>query len=163
MPSGKVHDQMTVWCGAAAGASGYYLTEYPIELISTFTIGFIFGGLMLSPDLDLKSRPFHRWGYLKVIWLPYQKVAKHRSELSHGILGSWIRMLYLLIIIFAIYCIFYAYLHHKLPNLTADILPQCQPYTFPILIFGLGVWLSCQLHIVADHTYTFIKTKGRRM
>jgi len=52
--------------------------------------------LMLSPDLDLNSRPFQRWGWLRWIWIPYQKSMRHRSVFSHGpIIGTTLRILYL--------------------------------------------------------------------
>lgn len=58
--------------------------------------GFLFSGLMLSPDLDLHSRPFKRWGWLRWIWIPYQQAIAHRSVLSHGFLiGTTVRVVYL--------------------------------------------------------------------
>jgi uncharacterized metal-binding protein len=56
----------------------------------------LLGGLYLSPDLDLKSIPWKRWGILKFIWLPYQKFIPHRHWLSHApVIGSAVRLLYL--------------------------------------------------------------------
>lgn len=58
--------------------------------------GFLFSGLMFGPDLDLYSLSFKRWGWLRWIWLPYQKMVRHRSMLSHGLLvGTSLRLLYL--------------------------------------------------------------------
>ena len=60
---------------------------------------YMFGGYMFSGDLDIKSREFRRWGYLKFIWIPYQKLFEHRSVFTHGfILGTIIRILYVSII-----------------------------------------------------------------
>lgn len=59
-------------------------------------IAFLWSGLYLSPDLDIRSDPFKRWGLLKWYWLPYQKLIPHRSIWSHGpIIGSQLRVLYL--------------------------------------------------------------------
>jgi len=59
--------------------------------------GFLFGGLMFGPDLDIYSRQFQRWGWLRWIWIPYQTSLRHRSFLSHGpIIGTALRSLYLL-------------------------------------------------------------------
>lgn len=59
--------------------------------------GFLFGGLMFGPDLDIYSRQFQRWGFLRSIWIPYQKSLRHRSFLSHGpTIGTALRSLYLL-------------------------------------------------------------------
>jgi uncharacterized metal-binding protein len=58
--------------------------------------GFMFGGLMFGPDLDIYSRQYQRWGLLRWIWIPYQKSLRHRSFLSHGpIIGTTLRVLYL--------------------------------------------------------------------
>jgi uncharacterized metal-binding protein len=58
--------------------------------------GFLFSGLMFGPDLDIRSRQFQRWGWLRWIWIPYQKTIRHRSLISHGfILGTLGRSLYL--------------------------------------------------------------------
>jgi uncharacterized metal-binding protein len=58
--------------------------------------GFMFGGFMFGPDLDIYSRQFQRWGFLRWIWLPYQKSLRHRSFLSHGpIIGTTLRVVYL--------------------------------------------------------------------
>lgn len=57
--------------------------------------GFLLGGLMFGPDLDIYSRQYQRWGVLRWIWLPYQKSLRHRSLLSHGpLLGTTIRLVY---------------------------------------------------------------------
>jgi uncharacterized metal-binding protein len=55
----------------------------------------LLGGLYLSPDLDLKSLPWKRWGILRFLWLPYQRIP-HRHWLSHApVIGSIGRLLYL--------------------------------------------------------------------
>lgn len=58
--------------------------------------GFLFSGLMFGPDLDIYSHQFQRWGWLRWIWLPYQKSLHHRSFLSHGpVIGTVLRVVYL--------------------------------------------------------------------
>jgi uncharacterized metal-binding protein len=65
------------------------------------------GGLYLSPDLDLVSKPYKRWGWLRWIWIPYQKYIPHRSPLSHApIIGSIIRLLYLAALLLPFWFIF---------------------------------------------------------
>ena len=57
---------------------------------------FLFSGLMFGPDLDIYSVQYKRWGYLRWLWIPYQKTLKHRSFFSHGlIIGTTIRLIYL--------------------------------------------------------------------
>jgi uncharacterized metal-binding protein len=56
----------------------------------------LFSGLLLSNDLDIYSRIYRRWGPLRFLWYPYQKLVAHRSWLSHNPLaGPLLRLLYL--------------------------------------------------------------------
>jgi uncharacterized metal-binding protein len=51
---------------------------------------------MFGPDLDIHSRQFIRWGWLRWIWIPYQKTLRHRSIFSHGpVIGTTLRVVYL--------------------------------------------------------------------
>ena len=71
---------------------GYYFSP---ELGLIAASSHLLGGLYLSPDLDLKSLPWKRWGALRFLWIPYQRIP-HRHWLSHApIVGSIGRLLYL--------------------------------------------------------------------
>ena len=95
MPSGATHDRITLWSLPVVAGMASILTESG-ELTLLVAGGYLFGGLMLSPDLDLRSRPYKRWGWLRWIWLPYQKMLRHRSFFSHGpIVGTTLRVVYL--------------------------------------------------------------------
>jgi uncharacterized metal-binding protein len=50
---------------------------------------------MLSPDLDIDSAIDDRWGPLRFLWLPYQKLTPHRSWFSHSGVSGILRLLYL--------------------------------------------------------------------
>lgn len=61
-----------------------------------FGLAFLFGGLMFGPDLDVPSVQVRRWGALRWIWGPYQKLFRHRSPWTHGLLlGPLVRVVYL--------------------------------------------------------------------
>jgi uncharacterized metal-binding protein len=94
MASGKNHDRSIYFATPLVGIlSGYYFSPM-LGLIAASS--HLLGGLYLSPDLDLKSLPWKRWGILKFIWLPYQKFIPHRHWLSHApVIGSAVRLLYL--------------------------------------------------------------------
>jgi uncharacterized metal-binding protein len=99
MPSGQTHDRITIWSVPIIATSTLMVTRN-----SSITLlvagGFMFGGLMFGPDLDIYSRQFQRWGFLRSIWLPYQKSLRHRSFLSHGpIIGTTLRVAYLMTIV----------------------------------------------------------------
>jgi uncharacterized metal-binding protein len=94
MASGKNHDRSILFTSPIVGIIG---VSHSLELGIIATSAHLLGGFYLSPDLDLKSNPFKRWGVLRVLWLPYQKLIPcHRHWLSHGVIvGSVVRLLYL--------------------------------------------------------------------
>lgn len=95
MASGRNHDRSIYFTSPVVLAIGTYCFDLKLGVIAATS--HLLGGLMLSPDLDLVSHPFKRWGFLKFIWLPYQKlIPHHRHWLSHGVIvGSVVRLVYL--------------------------------------------------------------------
>ncbi len=96
MPSGRRHDSITLWTlPLVAGVT------FERSRSSTLTLlvsgGFLLSGLMFGPDLDIYSRQYQRWGWLRWIWLPYRRQMRHRSFWSHGpVVGTVGRILYVL-------------------------------------------------------------------
>ena len=94
MASGRDHDRATwllalpfglLW-GPWLGAAG----------VGCAGLGFLLGGLLLSPDLDTRSNCSRRWGPLRLLWWPYRRCLSHRSVFSHSpLLGSAGRLAYL--------------------------------------------------------------------
>jgi uncharacterized metal-binding protein len=94
MANGRAHDRATwllalpfgllwgPWFGAATAVCA--------------GLGFLLGGLLLSPDLDTRSNPTRRWGPLRLLWWPYRRCLSHRSLVSHSpLLGTAGRLTYL--------------------------------------------------------------------
>ena len=106
MPSGKVHDRITL---AVAGLSvPVWLAVSPSQQHLTagaiFIGALLFSGLALSPDLDLDSLVYRRWGPFRWLWWPYQKLVRHRSWVSHSFLfGPLLRVVYFLALVFVIF------------------------------------------------------------
>lgn len=99
MPSGTTHDRITLWTLPWISSITHVVTKNS-DVTLLVSGGFLFSGLMFGPDLDIRSIQFKRWGLLRIIWTPYQKVLHHRSLFSHGpILGTCIRVLYLFFVI----------------------------------------------------------------
>lgn len=98
MPSGKVHDGFTV--ATALGAiplCGWYLPPETRPLAWLVIASYTFSGIWLSSDLDVESSAYRRWGPLRWLWWPYQKLVPHRSWISHGLgVGPLLRVAYLL-------------------------------------------------------------------
>lgn len=99
MPSGKTHDRLIVVStpvvSLAGGFFGYQMGDVSIPI--ALTSAFLFGGFLFSPDLDCRSYPYYRWGWIRWLWVPYQNlIPRHRSVLSHGlIVGTALRLVYL--------------------------------------------------------------------
>lgn len=95
MPSGRTHDRITVYCLPVVTLIAFWSTRHGgLTLLALG--GFLFGGLMCGPDLDVRSVQSQRWGWLAWIWRPYRGSLRHRSWLSHGpIAGTLLRLLYL--------------------------------------------------------------------
>ena len=95
MASGKTHEKInyTAYAGLLIililmGFQNMWLTLW-------LTVGVIFGTRYFGPDLDLKSSLYYRWGKMKWIWIPYQRMFKHRSIFTHGfVIGDIIRVIY---------------------------------------------------------------------
>lgn len=96
--------------------------------------GNTFGGLWLSPDLDLKrSRPSQRWWILSWYWDVYRAICgKHQSGISHTpFIGSTGRLLYL----------FWPFLAFGWINQIPSHLVQG---------FVVGVFISEIVHLICD-------------
>lgn len=95
MPAGRTHDRITFWTFPLILLIALDRTRSPWFTL-VLTVGYLLGGVMLSPDLDIHSHPYKRWGWLRWIWLPYRASIGHRSPLSHApIIGTTLRVLYL--------------------------------------------------------------------
>ena len=94
MASGSSHDRGTWWLALPFGLLCWPFLGWIGS--ASAALAFLVGGLLLSPDLDTRSRPTRRWGPLRLLWWPYRKLLRHRSLLSHGpVLGTLGRLGYL--------------------------------------------------------------------
>ncbi len=94
MSSGQTHDRITLWSLPVVMMASLWVT-LNIWLTAWVCLGFLMGGLLLGPDLDIHSVQYKRWGWLRWIWLPYRGSMRHRSFWSHGpIIGTTVRVLY---------------------------------------------------------------------
>lgn len=95
MPTTEVHDQSILFGSIPLILiSRSLLPDHEALLIG---ISFLYSGLLISPDLDQAPRSTisRRWGPLRILWTPYGKLLSHRSKLSHSLIGTSLRMLYL--------------------------------------------------------------------
>lgn len=137
MPGYKTHDLI----GAASIVPISIIAIHyslPLSTIVVLDIGIIFGTYFLSPDLDLNSRIYHRWGLLRWLWFPYQHLIHHRSWLSHsGPISATIRIVYLLTWFSPLLYLF-------------GIQPQDLHYTLYYGILWIAFIIADTLHVLAD-------------
>jgi uncharacterized metal-binding protein len=169
MPSGRTHDRITLLSLPFAAILALLLFRSAV-LTLIVCAGFLFGGLMLGPDLDTYSVHYKRWGWFRWIWIPYRGSVRHRSPLSHApITGTLLRVIYLLVWLglagFAVLTI-----ANELWQLgltwqgVVDLLQTwLQQYKLEGMALLLGLELGALSHYSADGlvtTYKRIKTKG---
>ncbi|MBR8837871.1 MAG: metal-binding protein [Stigonema ocellatum SAG 48.90 = DSM 106950] len=155
MPSGGTHDRITLWAlPFVAGVT--FLQTRSGNLTLLVAGGFMFGGLMFGPDLDIYSRHYQRWGFLRFIWLPYQKSLRHRSFLSHGpIIGTMLRVLYLTTLV-SVLVILVLVVAEKLWNVTwlhmlgETVVQSIADYSTEFLSLLLGLELGAMSHSLSD-------------
>ncbi|WP_017315800.1 metal-binding protein [Mastigocladopsis repens] len=156
MPSGRTHDRITLWALPFVTGVTFWQTNSG-NLTLLVAGGFLLGGLMFGPDLDIYSRHYQRWGFLRFIWLPYQKSLRHRSFLSHGpIIGTTLRVFYLGSFI-AIVGIFTLFVVQKLWNFQlnwqtvgATVTHTLNLYSTEFLVLFLGLELGAMSHSLSD-------------
>ena len=156
MANGKAHKKinlifLAIGIGAVLISSQHYV--HGIFVI----VGYLFGTYWMNPDLDIKSTPYRRWGVLRFMWIPYQKL-KHRSIWTHGyVIGDIIRYLYLTVwVIFgaAAISIFTDVPYTEYMNRIEIVVIQ---HKLAILSFIIGNILSSTAHILTDHTSSTFK------
>jgi len=166
MPSGRTHDRITLWTlPLISGATLLATTNSTLTLL--ISGGYLFGGLMFGPDLDIHSVQFKRWGWFRWIWIPYQGSLSHRSPLSHSpVTGTALRMLYLLLLFG-----FLAFLGLALVNQIGqlgwtwgDILGgmgrSLSQHRIQWFTLALGIELGALSHILADW-YTTTRRRAK--
>lgn len=167
MATGKTHDKITIMLmplmvlifvlfnNSLFNNLGDIIT-YTILGISVY----IFGGYMFSGDLDIISAETRRWGYLKFIWIPYQKLFDHRSIFTHGfILGPTIRLVYLYSIVLIICLPLYSF---SIINLSTE---EIIKFTYDFILSNeilcsnifLGLFLGSGVHTATDIVHSILK------
>ena len=169
MPSGRIHDRITLWSLPWIVGTTYILTRNG-EVTLLLGGGFLFSGLMFGPDLDIYSAQYKRWGILRWIWLPYRRFFHHRSLFSHGlIIDTLIRVLYLWLIIFAIaiFLLAIAQLIFGFPwnwqTFTLqgiDLLTK--EYAAEAIALGLGLELGAMSHSLSDWIGSALKKQRQK-
>jgi uncharacterized metal-binding protein len=174
MPNARTHDIITVVTAATATPVVLTSTLPDITPLTTAVLitTYLASGLVFSPDLDLHSRPYRRWGPLRFIWIPYQKMIPHRSWVSHSfVLGPLIRVLYFALASVLLYLATTTLINLFTPvdatgtllNLSRTITAWTQSHPTLIAYALAGLLLGGASHTLADIVYSWIKRKINRI
>ncbi len=168
MPSGQTHDRITIWAlPLIAGVTFWQTRSSSMTLL--IAGGFMFGGLMFGPDLDIYSIQFQRWGYLRFIWIPYQKSLRHRSFLSHGpLIGTTLRVIYLcgIVTVLSILILLIAeklFMTLSWQEVAKNLLDIINSHSTEFLALFVGLELGAMSHSISDWSnsaYKRFKRKG---
>ncbi|AWC34577.1 metal-binding protein [Bacillus cytotoxicus] len=157
MPSGKTHTKINLLSLPIVLflLISYGLTNF--DFLLTFAIGFLVGTFFLTPDLDIHSSAYNKWGLLRIFWYPYQCIMPHRSFLTHTIIiGDLIRILYMLLVFSPLlYIVNRTVLDGKLVDMAKE-------HEVGLITFVLGVIAASTLHIIADQFNTRRRKLMRR-
>lgn len=173
MPSGKVHDQITIIAAAAITPVWYFFTPPPVNPTVGLTLiaATLFSGLMLSPDLDLNSSIYSRWGPFRYLWWPYQKAIPHRSNFSHSyILGTTLRVVYFLALAWLLLrgvtwaaAQFFPFDRNGISREATDLVANFwRKHPAHAQMLALGLFFGPALHCAADTIVSGLKRKKRR-
>jgi uncharacterized metal-binding protein len=167
MPSGRTHDRITLWTLPLVGGLTLAATRNPTLTLGVCA-GYLFGGLMLGPDLDTHSIHYKRWGWLRWIWLPYRGNIRHRSPWSHApVTGTTVRVIYLLAWLGFLGCAAAA-IANELWQLgwTWEEIGQVVKrslwhYRVEAIAFAVGLELGAFSHYTADWSVSTYKRKSK--
>lgn len=180
MPNHKTHDQIGITAvGPLVPASYIALLSIGDAPAAAYTgmllvVGsHVWATWMLSPDLDIDSAIYDRWGPLRWLWWPYQRLIPHRSWFSHSGVSGVFRLAYLAAAIWAVLWLLAAlgqvalgiagvpdFQQHYFDWLTSSVQASG---TRPALLIVAGVVIADLLHVTADLTTSEIKGFWKRL
>ncbi len=142
MPSGKTHIKINwivlILINVLILA---FHQDISIKHCFLFNTIYILTSYFISPDLDIDSSVYKRWGLLKLIWWPYRELMKHRQT-SHSIIWGPVSMLlYLTMLIIPIIWIINSFV-------SIACFMGCSSEIVMILV--ICVVCICEIHIFAD-------------
>lgn len=153
MPDGKTHEMINTAVLIVAVSGLLYLATLKEALliagylntytIMTFAVAYLFATFFLSPDLDIESSSYKRWGIFRILWWPYKVIFKHRGFSHNLILGPLSIVMNLALIAIPVL-------------LLAGVQPQSLPPDF-IIAAVAGMVLSMEVHIISDNFISGIK------
>lgn len=147
MPSGKKHIRINwIFLVILNIIIIIFIHDISLKHYILFNILFILTSYFISPDIDINSSVYKRWGLLRWIWYPYREIMKHRGA-SHSFVWGPISILMNLGLFASIIVLIAT---------SIDLLTEIQltPLMLEIgIIIIICVVLICWIHIIADKIF----------
>lgn len=158
MSNGKTHEKINLSFLAAGIAIVLTVVNKDLFFEGIFVVlGYILGTYLMNPDLDLRSRPFKRWGVFRFLWIPYQTF-NHRSVWTHGyVISDIIRYAYLsvwYVISLVVLSLFIDISLDALIEVSSSYFSQYKTWFFSLVF---GNILSSTAHTLTDKTSSTMK------
>lgn len=153
MPSGRVHNLINIAAysvlagGVLLGSRAQLLVVTPTQALN-FTLAFMVGTFLLSPDLDLaegRVNSKRNWGILGFLWVPYGRLFSHRGLSHTWLIGPLTRIAYLSVMA----ALVVGLLLTVAPQFPLPRIPQPldTKVLWPLVV---GYYVSQWLHLIAD-------------
>ena len=172
MPNATTHDVVTLVTAAVAVPTlldpKWSLPDMSPVNMSVLVGSYLVSGLLFSPDLDTRSRPFMRWRWLRFLWFPYQRLVSHRSYISHSlVMGPLIRALYFAVMLFLFGLAIYAGVNLLVPfdptgtllDLARSAALWMQGHPWTVFYALVGFIFGGITHVVLDTVFTWVKRR----
>ena len=151
MPAGKIHAMASIVTAASAGAALYFNNLASLTSSCNVAGGALLG-VLVSPDLDLmengnysmvilRARSYYLAEIWRLFWWPYARLSKHRGVSHWPIIGTLLRVIYIIIIYF-ILAIVLSLIGIRVPL-----------YFDPLAPYIAGLMLADFVHIVMDSIF----------
>ena len=160
MPDGKTHDMLTVVTGVAGIPVIWALTpDHNLAAGLVWAGAHLVSGMAFSPDLDLASEPYQRWGPLRYIWYPYREFVPHRDWISHSLIfGPLLRLGYFLLMCWLSFMLGVLLLNYLTPvdggtltrQFAASIGALWRDHRAMVVYFLAGFITGGAVHTIAD-------------
>ena len=157
MSNGKTHEKVNIFYLVLILVLALTYFMWDVKTMILVIAGYLVGTYWMNPDLDIKSKPYNNWLFLKYLWKPYQQLG-HRSVWTHGyVIGDIVRYLYLFLLFLG-----FAYLFSFLGGIPiATSVEKIKHFYFTytefIWFFFFGNVLSSSAHIFQDHMSSGLK------
>lgn len=169
MPDARTHDAIAVASGAVLlplGAGALLALGEPPTAATLGAVWLVGSHLVcsywLSPDLDIDSAIDDRWGPLRPLWIPYQRMVPHRHWFSHSGISALLRLIYLALMVSIILFVVGFLIPGALQIVTTWFVELARDYPLEVLLVALGAVISDIIHTVSDKVSTHRKRRGYR-